>query len=99
MIRKGSKEEIGTTVVVCAISDVFIGDTLVSRSGVRFSFTSLLQRDATLVVRFDANLSSTSFLRRDTTSVVRPDANFSSTSFFRRDTTSYSSYKEMLHRS
>ena len=40
VIRRGSEEETGTSVVVCAISGVFLGATLVSRSGVRFSFTS-----------------------------------------------------------
>ena len=60
--HSGSKEEAGARVVVCTILFIFIYVTLVSRSGVRFSFTSLLQTDAIL--------SSTSFFRRDATSVV-----------------------------
>ena len=85
MIGKGSEEESGARVVVCAISGICICATLVSRSGVRLLFTSLLQTDATLVVRPDAKLSSRSFQRRDATLVVRPDAKLSSTPFLRRD--------------
>ena len=61
MIIKGSKEEKGARVMVCTISGVFIGATLVSRSAVRFLFTSLLQTYATLVVRPDTKLSNISF--------------------------------------